>query len=114
MNSYRNTGYNGNSCPNDCNERSNECGAVTGCVSNARCGAPACGVRAVSRSRCVCGICSLKAAALFAILLALALGLIFGTVYAETFFPALAAIIVFAVIMAVAVIALLIYRGCEC
>ena len=49
---------------------------------------------------------------LFAWLFALALGIILGAVFYETFVPILATIIVFAVIMVVGIIALLIYRGC--
>ncbi|MBR6525730.1 MAG: hypothetical protein IKT57_07140 [Clostridia bacterium] len=52
------------------------------------------------------------AIALFAGLLALAIGIILGAVFAETLLPALAAIIVFAIAMLAAIIALLIYRRC--
>jgi len=45
----------------------------------------------------------------FAVLLALAIGVIVGVLNAETFLPALAAIIVFAVVIAVIIIALLLY-----
>ena len=45
-------------------------------------------------------------------LLALAVGVILGAVYNETFLPILATIVIFAVIMLVAIIALLIYRWC--
>ena len=51
-----------------------------------------------------------KALGFLAVLLAAALGLIFGTIYYETFLPALPALILFAVTMAVAIIAVLIYR----
>ena len=50
--------------------------------------------------------------ALFAGLLALAVGVILGAVFYTTFQPILATIIIFAVIMLVAIIALLIYRWC--
>ena len=125
MNSYRTNDYN-NGCNQDCGSECNVCSVYgRNCVSEDACGcgstrASGCGnacgyVRACGGcSRTICGFCSLKAAALFGALLALAVGIILGTVYAETFFPALAAIIVFAIIMAVAVIALLLYRRCEC
>ena len=45
----------------------------------------------------------------FAVLLALAIGVIIGAVNYTTFLPVLAAVIVFAVIIAVIIIALLIY-----
>ena len=45
----------------------------------------------------------------FAVLLALAIGIIVGVINAETLFPVLAAIIVFAVVIAVIIIALLLY-----
>ena len=45
----------------------------------------------------------------FAVLLALAIGVIIGAVNYETFLPVLAAVIVFAVVIAVIIIALLIY-----
>lgn len=101
MSNYQSSNYS-NSCSSACSQ--NRSGEYASCPVRGRCGC----------SRMVCGICSLKAAAFFAILLALAVGIILGAVYAEIFFPALAAIIVFVVIMAVAVIALLLYRGCEC
>lgn len=116
MNSYQTNDYN-NGCTqnygNDCNTCTVYGRENNGCGDSCGCG----GVRAFGgcgRSRTICGFCSLKAAALFGVLLAFAVGIILGTVYAETFFPALAAIIVFAIIMAVAVIALLLYRRCEC
>ena len=46
----------------------------------------------------------------FALLVGVALGLIFGTVYAETLLPNLGALIVLAVIAAAIIVALLIYR----
>ena len=52
------------------------------------------------------------AIALFAGLLALAVGMILGAVFAETLLPALAAIIVFVIAMLAAIVALLIYRRC--
>ena len=61
-------------------------------------------------SRCAC---SERVIGFFVLLLAAALGLIFGAVYAEAIFRALAAVIVFAVVMAAAVIALLIFGGCR-
>ena len=61
-------------------------------------------------SRCAC---SERLIGFFVLLLAAALGLIFGAVYAEAIFRALAAVIVFAVVMAVSVIALLIFAGCR-
>ena len=45
----------------------------------------------------------------FAVLLALAIGVIIGAVNYETFLPVLAAVIVFAVVIAVIIIALLLY-----
>lgn len=60
------------------------------------------------------GLCSMKVIGFFVVALAAALGLIFGAVYAEQIFAALAAVIVFAAVMLVAIIALLIYRWCEC
>ena len=65
------------------------------------------------RRSCPACSCCLKAAALFAFLLAAALGLIFGAVYAEQILAALPAVIVFAVIMGIATIALLLYRLCD-
>ena len=50
------------------------------------------------------------AIALFAGLLALAVGMILGAVFVQTVFPALAAIIVFVIAMLAAIVALLIYR----
>ena len=64
------------------------------------------------RRNCGC-VCSVKVICFFVVALAAALGLIFGAVYAEQILTALAAVIVFAVVMAVAIIALLIYRWCE-
>ena len=54
----------------------------------------------------------LLAATAAAGLLALAVGMILGAVFAETLLPALAAIIVFAIAMLAAIVALLIYRRC--
>lgn len=66
-----------------------------------------------SRNAC-CGLCSMKVIGFFVVALAAALGLIFGAVYAEQIFAALAAVIVFAAVMLVAIIAILLYRWCEC
>ena len=67
------------------------------------------------QNNCCCRRCSCaeRVIGFFVLLLAVALGLIFGAVYAEAIFSALAAVIVFAVAMAAAVIALLIYGGCR-
>ena len=65
------------------------------------------------RCRCRRCACSERVIGFFVLLLAVALGLIFGAVYYEAIFSALAAIIVFAAVMAAAVIALLIYGGCR-
>jgi hypothetical protein len=59
-------------------------------------------------------MCSSKVICFFAVLLAAALGLIFGAVYSAVILTALPAVIVFAVVMAVLIIALLIYRYCAC
>ncbi|MBQ2957059.1 MAG: hypothetical protein IJE08_11420 [Clostridia bacterium] len=58
-------------------------------------------------------LCSNKVIGFFVVALAAALGLIFGAVYAEQIFAALAAVIVFAAVMVVAIAALLIYRLCD-
>lgn len=52
------------------------------------------------------------AVAFLAFLFALALGVVLGAAYVQTFAPVLAAVIVFAAVMLVGVIALLIYRFC--
>lgn len=65
-------------------------------------------------SRACSGLCSMKVIGFFVIALAAALGLIFGSAFAQQIFGALAAVIVFAAVMLVAIIALLIYRWCEC
>ncbi len=65
------------------------------------------------RNAC-CGLCSMKVIGFFVVALAAALGLIFGAVYGQQIFAALAAVIVFAAVMLVAIIALLLYRWCEC
>ena len=65
------------------------------------------------RCRCSRCACSERVIAFFVLLLAVALGLIFGAVFSETILGALPAVIVFAVAMAAAVIALLIYGGCR-
>ena len=64
---------------------------------------------------CSCSRCSCteRIIGFFVLLLFAALGLIFGAVYAEQIFSALSAVIVFAVAMAAAVIALLIFGGCR-
>lgn len=56
-----------------------------------------------------CIPCAETVIGFFAVLLALAIGVIIGAVNAETFVPVLAAIIVFAVVIAVIIIALLLY-----
>lgn len=73
-----------------------------------------CGNRRERNIRTCCGLCAMRILCFFVVALAAALGLIFGAVYAEQILTALAAIIVFAVVMAVAIIALLFYRWCEC
>jgi len=67
------------------------------------------------QKQCCCRRCSCteRVIGFFVLLLAVALGLIFGAVYAEQILSALAAVIVFAVAMAAAVLALLIYGGCR-
>jgi len=59
-------------------------------------------------------MCSAKIIYLFAIFLTFALGLILGAVFVATILPALPAIIVFAAVMAVLILALLVYRYCLC
>jgi len=66
-----------------------------------------------SNQRGCCGLCTLVVAGVFAFLLAAALGLIFGAVYAEQIFTALPALIVFAVVAGIAALALLFWRKCE-
>lgn len=56
-----------------------------------------------------CIPCAETVIGFFAVLLALAIGVIIGAVNYETFLPVLAAIIVFAVVIAVIIIALLLY-----
>lgn len=73
-----------------------------------------CDERCGRNSRSGCGLCSMKVIGFFVVALAAALGLIFGAVYGQQIFSALAAVIVFAAVMLVAIIALLIYRWCEC
>ena len=67
------------------------------------------------QNKCCCRRCSCaeRVIGFFVLLLAVALGLIFGASFAEAILSALAAVIVFAVAMAAAVIALLIYGGCR-
>ena len=77
-------------------------------------GCDRCASRYERSGRGCCGLCSMKVIGFFVVALAAALGLIFGAVYAEQIFAALAAVIVFAAVMLVAIIALLIYRWCEC
>ncbi|MBQ9951461.1 MAG: hypothetical protein IJO98_04905 [Clostridia bacterium] len=64
-------------------------------------------------SRWMACACIERMISFFVLLFALALGLVFGVIYAEQILPALAAIIVFAVTMAAAVIALLILCRCR-
>lgn len=59
-------------------------------------------------------VSSLKVLCLYAMLLTAALGLVFGASFAVTILTALAAIIVFAVVMAVLIVATLIYRCHAC
>jgi hypothetical protein len=66
-----------------------------------------------NNQRSCCGLCTLVVAAVFAFLLAAALGLIFGATYAEQIFTALPALIVFAVVAGIAALALLFWRKCE-
>ena len=66
-----------------------------------------------NNQRGCCGTCTLVVAAVFAFLLAAALGLIFGSLYADPIFSALPALIVFAVITGIAALALLFWRKCE-
>jgi len=56
-----------------------------------------------------CIPCAETVIGFFAVLLALAIGVIIGAVNFQTFLPVLAAVIVFAVVIAVIIIALLIY-----
>lgn len=56
-----------------------------------------------------CMACIETVIGFFAVLLALAIGVIIGAVNYETFLPVLAAIIVFAVVIGVIIIALLLY-----
>ena len=72
-----------------------------------------CNNNGCDRRRRISCLCSLKPICFLAALLTLALGLIFGAIYYETLLPILASIIIFAVAMAVAIIALLIYRACD-
>ena len=67
------------------------------------------------QEKCRCRRCSCteRVVAFFVLLLALALGLIFGAMYYETILSAMAAVVVFAAVMGVAVIALLIYGSCR-
>ncbi len=67
---------------------------------------------APARRNC-CGLCSNKVLGFIVVALAAALGLIFGAVYAEQIFAALPAVIVFAAVMVIAIVALLIWRFCE-
>ena len=59
-------------------------------------------------------MCSTKVVCLFAAFLALAVGVIIGATIADLVLPALPAIIIFAVVMAIAILAVLIYRYCLC
>ncbi len=62
-----------------------------------------------NRSSRRCIACVETVIGFFAVLLALAIGIIIGAVNAETLLPVLAAIIVFAVVIGVIIIALLLY-----
>lgn len=59
-------------------------------------------------------VCSTWVIAFFAILLGTSLGLIFGTLFAADLLIAIPALIIFAAVMAVLIVALLIYRYCMC
>ncbi|MGI6239543.1 MAG: hypothetical protein ACOYI5_07940 [Christensenellales bacterium] len=59
-------------------------------------------------------ICSVRVICFLAALLSLALGLILGAVFSAVILPALPAVIVFTVTMAVLIIAILIIRYCYC
>ena len=63
----------------------------------------------LNRSPRRCLACVETVLGFFAVLLALAIGIIIGVVNAETLLPVLAAIIVFAVVIGVIIIALLLY-----
>ena len=63
----------------------------------------------LNRSPRRCLACVEAVLGFFAVLLALAIGIIIGVVNAETLLPVLAAIIVFAVVIGVIIIALLLY-----
>lgn len=69
-----------------------------------------CGSRS---SRCP-GLCSVRTIGFFVVVLAAALGLIFGAVYAEPIFASLASVIVLAIVLAAIIVGLLIWRWCEC
>ena len=58
--------------------------------------------------------CLSRVLCFFTLLLVLTIGLILGAIFAERIFSALAAVIVFAVTMAVVIIALMIFRNCRC
>ena len=64
------------------------------------------------RCRPAC-LCPLRALWFFVLLLAVALGLLFGASFAESILSALAAVIVFAATMLAAIIGLLIYGSCR-
>jgi len=66
------------------------------------------------RSVFSCMCCASWPIGLLVVAFAVAIGLIFGAVYAEAIFAALSAVIVFAAVMAIAVVALLLFRGCSC
>lgn len=63
----------------------------------------------LNRSPRRCIACVETVLGFFAVLLALAIGIIIGVLNAETLLPVLAAIIVFAVVIGVIIIALLLY-----
>ena len=94
----------GNYQSNNCGYQSENYQMENGCSNcSGSCG---------SARRLAC-MCSMKVICLFVLLFAFALGLILGAVFAPFMLFALAAIIVFAIIMAIAIIALLIFRRCE-
>jgi len=60
--------------------------------------------------RCPNAYCSTCIIGFFVVLLALAIGLIFGSVFYETFFPVLASLIIFALVITAIIVSLLICR----
>jgi hypothetical protein len=59
-------------------------------------------------------MCSARVIYFLAAFLTLAVGLILGAVFAEEILPALPAVIAFAAVMAVLILALVVYRYCLC